>query len=287
MTNTLLRLAAPAMLLAMTSPAIAQDASPLPPATVDLGADRITIGIGPALVPSYTGSDQYILVPGIAVQGQVSGIAFDTAGSSLYADAIKGHGGTGWKPQLGPLIAARLNRTTRIGDPRVSALGELNTAWEVGVWGGMQRTGVVTSPYDTLSITASYQRDVGNAHRSYMVSPSISYSTPLSHKDYVSLSAGADYIGRGFGSYYFDISTVGAAASGLATYDGADRAGWQDWNTSMLAAHSLTGDLTHGLTVFATAGHQRLLGRYARSPIVADVGSAGQWNGALGVAYTF
>lgn len=278
-------------LLLAARPAVAQTSAPSsPPSTapaVDLGADRLTIGIGPAVAPSYTGSNDYIVVPGVAAQGQVSGFAFDTVGTSLYVDAIRGHGGVGWKPQFGPLIAARVGRTARIGDAQVSALGQLNTAWEVGVWGGIQRTGVVTSPYDTLSLGVSYQHDVGNAHHSYLIGPSISYATPLSHRDYVSLSLAADYIGRGFGRYYFDVSTAGAAASGLGRYDAANRAGWQDWSTSMLAAHSLTGDLTHGLAAFATGGYQRVLGRYARSPIVADAGSCGQWTGAAGLAYTF
>ena len=52
-------------------------------------------------------------------------------------------------------------------------------------------------------------------------------------------------------------------------------------------AHAITGDLTHGLGLFATGGYQRLLGRYARSPIVADAGSPGQWNGAVGIEWTF
>jgi outer membrane scaffolding protein for murein synthesis (MipA/OmpV family) len=270
--------------------AAAQDA-PAPPTAaappIDLGGDRITVGLAAALVPGYAGSDDYTLVPGIAVQGQVSDISFNTQGTSLYVDAIPGHGGVGWKVQLGPLANLRLDRHTLIGDDRVEALGKLKAAYELGVWGGVQRTGVVTSPYDTLSIGVSYQYDVGGAHRSYVATPSVSYSTPLSRHAYVSLSGGADYVGRGFGSYYYDIAAAGAAASGLAAYGGADRAGWKDWNLSMLAARSLTGDLTHGFALFATGGYQRILGRYARSPVVADVGSPDQWSGAVGVAYTF
>jgi outer membrane scaffolding protein for murein synthesis (MipA/OmpV family) len=268
----------------------AQDA-PAPPTAaatpVDLGADRITVGVAAAVTPGYTGSDDYSIVPGIAVQGQVSGISFETAGTALYVDAIRGHGGVGWKVQLGPLANLRLDRHTLIGDPQVEALGKLKPAYELGVWGGVQRTGVVTSPYDTLSIGVSWQGDVGDAHRSFLATPSVSYSTPLSRHAYVSLSGGADYVGRRFGDYYYDITPGGAAASGLAVYDGADRAGWKDWNLSLLAARSLTGDLTHGFTLFATGGYQRVLGRYARSPIVAEVGDPNQWSGAIGVAYTF
>ncbi|RZK84417.1 MAG: MipA/OmpV family protein, partial [Methylobacterium sp.] len=130
---------------ASPAPAIAGSTAATP--SVDLGADRITIGLAAALVPGYSGSNNYTLVPGIAVQGQVSGIAFNTQGTSLYVDAIPGHGGVGWKVQLGPLANLRLDRHTLIGDAQVEALGKLNPAYELGVWGGVQRTGVVTSSY--------------------------------------------------------------------------------------------------------------------------------------------
>ena len=55
----------------------------------------------------------------------------------------------------------------------------------------------------------------------------------------------------------------------------------------LLANQSLTGDLTHGLSLFGTAGYSRLAGDFKRSPIVADRGSAGQWFGAIGLGYTF
>lgn len=275
--------------LAAAAPAAAQDAAPTPnPApAVDLGKDRVTIGIGGAVVPSYIGSDHYLLLPGIAVQGQVHGMAFNTQGTSLYVDLIPGDGKPGWKLQAGPQATLRLDRNSLVNDRQVEALGTLHKAVELGGWIGVQRTGVVTSPYDSFSISASYQYDVANAHRSYVASPSISYATPLSHKLYVSLTGGADYVGRGFGGYYYDVSAAGAAASGLAAYGGADHAGWKDWNSNLLVARSLTGDLTHGLGLFATGGYSRLLGRYARSPIVADAGTPRQWSGGLGLAYTF
>lgn len=278
------------LLMLVVAPVAAQDA-PAPPTVptdgIDVGADRITVGIGPALVPSYSGSDQYVVVPGIAVQGQVSGIAFNTQGTSLYVDVVPDHGQPGWKVQLGPLVALRLDRNSRISDPAVEALGKLKRAVEVGAWGGIQRTGVVTSPYDTLSIGASWQHDVSGAHGSYIVSPSVSYATPLSRVMYVSLSAGADYVGKSFGDYYYDVTLQGAAASGLRPFRGANKAGFKDWNTSILLAHSLTGNLTRGLGVFATGGYARILGAYGRSPLVRDVGDPDQWNAAVGLAYTF
>lgn len=272
------------MALALAAPARAQDSST--PDSAPRG-DRVTLGIGAALVPSYVGSNDMITVPTIVAQGKVSGIAFDLEGTTLYADLIPDDGKPGWKLQAGPQVALRFDRTGLVRDPVVKALGKLNTAWEAGGWLGIQRTGVVTSPYDTLSASITYQADVANAHKSFILTPSFTYATPLSHKAYVSFTAGADYVGRRFGTYYYDIDAAGQAASGLPAYAGADRAGWKDWNASLLAVHSLTGSLTHGLALFASGGYSRVLGAYRRSPIVATAGDPNQWSGAIGLAFTF
>lgn len=287
MKNILVVLAVTALVIA--GPACAQDnvqGSPAPP-EIRVGGDHLTIGVGAAAVPSYVGSNDEIVVPSLVLQGRLSGVSFDLVGTTLYANLIPDGGEPGWKLQAGPQMSVRLDRTGMVHDPAVKALGALRTAVEVGGWVGVQRTGVVTSPYDTLSASIAYQADVAGAHGSYIVSPSLAYATPLSTRDYASLTIGADYVGRGFGDYYYDVDAAGHAASGLATYGAADRAGWKDWNANLLAAHSLTGNLTHGLLIFATGGYGRLLGPYRRSPIVAVAGSPNQWSGAIGLAFTF
>jgi outer membrane protein len=267
--------------------AVAQDLPARAVDDTDLGKDRITIAVGPAITPRYIGSRDMTVIPGVAVQGQVAGYSFSTQGTSLSVDLIPDDGKPGWKLQVGPILNVRLDRTSRIGNRQVAALGDLKTAWEPGVWAGIQRTGVVTSPYDTLSANVTWQHDISGAYGGSVFSPAISYATPLSHKDYVSLSAGADHVGRRFGAYYYDVTAPQSLASGLRAYDGAGKAGWKDWNLALLAAHTLRGTLTHGFGVFGTIGYSRLLGSYARSPIVADVGKADQWSGAVGFSLTF
>lgn len=276
----MIRLVMACAAIGVAVPAWAQDAP-------DLSANRVTVAVGAAVLPRYVGADQSILLPAVAIQGELAHHSFSTAGSSLSVDLVPDKAGTGWKLQAGPSMAVRLDRTSRVGDPQVSALGRLKTAWEPGAWVGIQRTGVVTSPYDSFSASLSWQRDVAGAYDGAFVSPSVSYGTPLSHHDYVSLSGGADHVGRRFGRYYYDIDAAGSAASSLPVYAGADRAGWRDWNLSMLAMHTLRGDLTHGVGLFATGNFARLLGPYAASPIVADVGNPRQWGGAMGIAVTF
>jgi len=261
---------------------------PLAPApAIDPGADRISVGVGAGVMPSYIGSNESVVVPVVAVVGQIHGITFNTQGTQLTVDVIPDSGKPGWKLQAGPVIALRLDRNSKIRDRAVKALGKIDAAWELGGWLGIQRTGVVTSPYDKLSLSLAWQRDVNDVYNSYIVSPQLEYSTPLSTKAYVDFSLGADYVGRRFGATYYDVTPSGSAASGLAAYDGADRAGWKDWNANLLVARSLSGDLTHGVAVFAMVNYMRLVGVYARSPIVADVGNPSQWSGGIGIGYTF
>ncbi len=297
-----LSLLASCIAAAVSTSALAQDAAANAPATastnaadgvagdkddIRIGGDRITVGVGAAFVPSYIGSDTDVILPTAAVQGQISGISFNSQGTGLSVDLVPGSGKPGWKLQLGPVAMLRLDRNSMIRDKAVAAMGKLDKAWELGGWVGIQRTGVVTSPYDTLSASVSWQHDVGSAHGSYVISPSLDYGTPLSKTSYISLSLSADYVGKGFGAYYYDIDAAGSAASGLPVYDGARKAGWKDWNAGLLVAHSLTGNLTHGLGIFATADYARLVGAYRNSPIVSVAGSPNQWSGALGIAYTF
>jgi outer membrane scaffolding protein for murein synthesis (MipA/OmpV family) len=266
--------------------AVAQDVSGVPD-DVKIGGDRISIGLGLSSTPTYIGSSRNRVLPTLAIQGQMDGYAFNSSGTAFYLDLIRSKGGTGWKPVFGPLLAVRLDRHGHVGDRRVDALDNRRIAVEPGVSVGIQRTGVVTSPYDTFSASVSWQRDVAGAHGSYVVSPELDYDTPLSETSFVSVSASADYVGRGFGSYYYDIGADEAAASGLRPYDGAGRAGWKDWNLSATAVHSVTGMLTHGVGLFATVGYQHILGAYRRSPLVEDIGDANQWSGAIGVEYSF
>jgi outer membrane scaffolding protein for murein synthesis (MipA/OmpV family) len=118
-----------------------------------------------------------------------------------------------------------------------------------------------------------------------VVSPNVEFSTPLSQTFYVGASLGADFVSNRFADYYFSISPADAVVSGLPAFN-AD-GGMKSWKVGLLANYSLSGDLRRGLSIFGTGGYSRLVGDFKRSPIVSDRGSASQWLGALGLAYSF
>ena len=260
-------------------PAFAQPTDPLLKETVSIAG-------GVAYIPSYVGSDDYIVAPAAGARGSVSGFNFQFRGTQGSIDLIRQSDPSALDFQFGPVAGVNLNRTRSIEDAQVRALGELDTAIELGGYVGIGKTGVITSAYDTLSASVTYVHDVAGAHESYRVTPAISYGTPLSRKAYVFLTGYADLIGKDYGDYYFSVSPAGAAASGLPAYN-ARTSGTLGWGAIALVNVALTGDLTGGLSLVGGGGYYRVNGRYARSPIVAVAGDRDQWYGGLGLAYTF
>ncbi|QNA85928.1 MipA/OmpV family protein [Sphingomonas sp. So64.6b] len=276
----------------VAAPALAQDSTPAAnPASsepeVVTGGDSLSIAIGVGTIPSYEGSDTNRIVPIGVVRGSLSGINFITRGTQLFVDVVPNDPGPGFDFELGPVVGANFNRNSikRIDDPRVGALGTRKTAIEVGGYLGIGKTGLITSDYDKLSFSVSYIRDVNNAHKSYLITPQLDYGTPLSRKAYVGISANATYAGDGYAQTYFSVDAPGSLASTLPQYSAGK--GWKNYSISGLATYSLTGDLTHGLSLIGGVSYSRLLNDFAESPVTRIAGDRNQWLGAIGIGYTF
>lgn len=274
-----------ALLLACSGPALAQAGAgaPLPPADEVLNTDVTTIGVGAGIVPDYEGSNDYRIIPAAAIRTKVGNIGISTRGLYVYADLFDAKPGS-IDIDVGPIAGLRMNRSGKIKDDMVDLLPERNKAIEVGGFAGLGFSGL-TNPYDRLSIRVDAVHDVGNAHQSTVVTPTIDFSTPLSRTTYVGASLSADFVSNRFADYYFSISAADALASGLPAFD-AD-GGIKNWKIGILVNQSISGDLLKGWSIFALANHSRLLGDFKRSPIVRDRGSARQWMAAAGLAYTF
>ena len=278
----MLRLLTAAAIAICATPAFAQSGeAPLPDPKDQ--SDTFTIGAGAAFIPDYEGSNDYRLIPAAAVRGRVSGIAFSTRGTYLYVDFIA-RGDSNLEFEAGPIVGLRFNRTGKIKDDAVDALPERDKAIEIGGFVGISYHGL-TNPYDSLGLRVDVVKDVADAHGSTIVSPTIDFSTPLSRTFYVGASLSADWVANDYADYYYSITPADALASGLAPFD-AD-GGFKGWKLGLLANQSLSGDLTRGLSLFGMGSYGRLAGDFKRSPIVDDRGSASQWMGALGLAYTF
>lgn len=265
----------------LAAPALAQEAeAPLP--DPEKAGDNWTIALGAGLAPDYVGSNDYRLIPAAAVRGRIGDIAVSTRSTYLYADLFPRRGGLDL--DLGPIVGVRLNRSGKIEDEFVRRLPGRKRAIEIGGFAGVSLHDL-TNPYDTLAIGLDVLHDVSGAHGSTVVSPNVSFSTPLSRRTYASASLGADFVSDRYADYYFSISPADALASGLPVFDAGG--GMKNWKAGLLLNQSITGDLTGGLSIFGTANYSRLVGDFRDSPIVSQRGSRHQWLVAAGLAYTF
>jgi outer membrane scaffolding protein for murein synthesis (MipA/OmpV family) len=277
--------------LAAAIPAAAQDVAGPPDAPLpgpdEIGRDSVTLGLAAGYMTDYEGSDDYQFLPVPGALGSIGGYAFSVLGNRASVDLVRNQPGPTWDVQAGPVGVVNFlrNRRGAIDDARVAALDKRGIAVELGGYVGIGKTGVVTSPYDKLSLSLSYRYDVAGTHKSGIWQPSINYLTPLSRKTAVGLFASAQRVERRYIRTYYDVTAAESLASGLPVFAG--RGGWQSWTVGGMGTVALTGDLLKGFKLVAGGTYRRLLNDTADSPLVRIAGSRNQWLGAVGVAYTF
>lgn len=256
----------------------------MPSPTDIANRDMITIGAGAAVLPDYEGSDDYRIIPAGAVRAKIHGISISTSGTYLYVDLVPQSGKLDF--DAGPIAGLRFDSRRHSDDPVIKLMVRRNTAYEVGGFAGISLHGLL-DPYDTLSVHLDVLHDIGNAHKSTVFDPNVSFSTPLSTKTYASLSAGAEFVSNRYADYYFGVSPADVTATGGALPLYNPSGGMKNWKASLLLNQSITGNLLGGLSVFGLGQYSRLVGDFKRSPIVAQQGNATQWIGAVGLAYTW
>ncbi len=266
--------------LLLAAPALAQEGRPAEPEG-KWAADRFTVGLGGGIAPDYSGSDDYEFQPGGIVQGSVSGFSFAMRGTNLYVDLAREGRGAEIDVIAGPVVQVRLERTGAVKDARVTALGELDAAFEAGGYFGIGKRGVL-SRFDEVSADVTLVHDVGKVHKSYVIRPSIGYQTLIGKRTFTQLRASADFVGKGFARTYYDVP-AGSLLPAYATNGG----GLESVGLTALATHGLGRDPRRGWSVFALGGWSRITGKFARSPIVSVAGDANQFRLIGGLGYTF
>ncbi len=119
----------------LAATALAQDASEGgPPAGVEdsvFSGDYLSVGVGAALNPSYTGSDDYVVTVLPIIQGSLGGIDINPRAGGLKLDFVQDPA-EGIAFDAGIAARIRGNRNNQIKDEVVLQYGELDTAIEVG-----------------------------------------------------------------------------------------------------------------------------------------------------------
>ena len=277
--------------VALASPAAAQSVgggvAPAgdPAAASILDGDYVALGLGPALSPSYEGSDDTILTAAPVVIGSVSGFDFASRAIGIGVDLIREPREAKLNLQAGPVLSLNLDRSSRIEDRVVRRLGKIGPALQGGGYVGVAYSGLL-NPFDTAGAQVEVVTDLGDVHKGTIVTPSISYGTPLSTALFALVTVSATHISDNYAQRYFSVTPAGSLASGLPVFNAGG--GWKDAGGSLSVAYDLSGDLRDGgLGVFARGSYARLQDDAARSPIVRIRGDRDQLFAAVGLSYTF
>ena len=278
--------------LGIAAPAAAQDAgepgitTEIPTETV-FDDDYLTIGIGLGLVPSYSGSDDYVLFPLPLIQASYAGIDINPRPAGLALDFIPDPE-TGPRLSGGVVVTLNRDRVDNIEDEIVASYGELDTAVEVGPTAGISFPALL-NPYDSLTFNVDAAWDVAGAHNGRNISPSITYFTPLSRGMAASLSFSASHIDDDYADYYYSVPQINTLLPDADVLPGFQASGgFERIGANVLVAFDLNGDITDGgFSIVGIGGYSSLLNDAKRSPFTSIRGDADQWLGAVGIGYTF
>ncbi|MBD2840879.1 MipA/OmpV family protein [Erythrobacter rubeus] len=247
-----------------------------------------TIGIGAGLVPSYSGSDNYIVFPLPLIVGRVAGVGVSPNGPGFALDFLS-EAPTGAPPEttfsFGPAFRFRNDRDGNIEDPVVELTEDLETAIEVGAQGGVTFPGVFKRG-DRLSLNTQVRWDILGAHNGMLVEPSVGYFTPIGGGVALQLSGNLSFVDDDFADYYYTVTPQQSADSGLPEFTadgGLNSVGALAILTVDLDGNALNG----GFNIYSIAGYSRLIGDAADTPFTSIRGSANQLIGGIGVGYTF
>ena len=283
MSKSIFRCATACIAFAVATPALAQ-AEAAPEASVFDG-DYLTLGVGLGYGAQYEGGDEYEIFPAPLIQGKLGGVEISPRPGGIALDLIPDGENAKVGFSLGPVVRYRANRTGKLKNPHIAALGKLDAAVEVGANAGVTVYRLL-SDYDALTISSDLRYDIAGAHKGRVIAPGISYFTPLSRAAAVVLSVSGEFVDDNYADYNFSVSSTGALASGLPAFEA--KGGLKSYGPTLLGVYDFDGNLLDGgLSAFALAGYSRLAGDARRSPVTSIAGSPDQWIVGAGLAYTF
>ena len=274
-----------ATLAALALPAAARAQVDAVPEESVLDGDFITLGVGGIYGPSYEGSDDQVLSPVPLVLGSVAGIDITPRPGGVALDFIPDGKDPRFGFLLGPVATYSRNRRSKIEDPVVRAAGKLKTAFDVGVSGGVVAYKLL-SDFDSLTFTTDVRWNVNDSYKGMVITPAISYLTPLSRAAVVNLNITAKHVDDDYAAYYYGVSPAQSAGSGLPRFFA--EGGWASVGVNLLGAYDLDGNvLNGGFSLVGLASYSKLLDDAKDTPYTSIRGDDNQWLVGAGVAYTF
>ncbi|GBC63639.1 MipA/OmpV family protein [Desulfonema ishimotonii] len=232
------------------------------------GIKKASVGVGVAAIPDYEGSEDYeaIPVPILGIEWH-SGRFVRLAGPGLRWNVLASNI---WR--FGPSLGYTWERDD-VDNKKVDRMRKVDSAVEGGAFIGYEN--------EDFYITFDFLRDISDEHDGYTMTLNGEWKLPVNDQLRFFLGASAIYADDSYMETYFGVDADNASRSGLKEYDaeaGVKNVGihlsamytpWENWG------------LNFGV------GYKRLLGDAKDSPLVDDEGSANQFFGMFGVAYSF
>jgi outer membrane scaffolding protein for murein synthesis (MipA/OmpV family) len=180
--------------------------------------------------------------------------------------------------EFGPVASFTFGRDDEIKDRAVARLGDIDDAYEVGLFGAVN---FVLGGNDNLRLGAQGVYDVSGVHDGFVITASAAYTAPIGDRLTLMAEIGASYADDNYAENYFSVTPVGSGLSGLTAFNAGG--GLKDAGAQLTASYRI-GD---NWGIAANAGYRRLLGDFADSPVVAVGGNPDQLSGGIGVFFTF
>jgi MipA family protein len=232
-----------------------------------------TVVAGVAYAPEYEGADKQDIVP--LVIGRIKDgnryVAFE--GPTLRANVIDSNG-----LEFGPVVNITSKRGRDIQSRAVARLGAIKDAVEVGVFAAISRP---VFGNDRIRLAIQGVQDVSGVHKGWLSNASANYVWSVSPKFSLLGDVTATYASAEYARNYFSVTSTGAIASGLPTFNA--KSGIKDVGGSLSARYAID----QRWSLFGIGAYKRLAGSSAESPIVKDAGNPNQFVGGIGIGLSF
>lgn len=248
----------------------------------------VSLGVGAGLVPSYSGSDDYVLFPLPLIVGRVGGVGITPNGPGFVLDFLSEPPTAGppkTRVSFGPAFRFRNDRDGQVEDEVVELTEDLESSIELGFQGGVSIPGIFNR-FDRLALSTQVRWDILGAHNGMLVEPRVAYFTPMGRGVALQLAANLSFVDDSFADYYYTVAPAQSAATGLPEFTA--EGGLNSVGSLAIATFDLDGNILNGgFNIYGIAGYSRLVGDAADTPFTSERGSADQFIGGIGIGYTF
>ncbi len=258
-------------LTACSAPALAQapDGAAPPARALNFAS------FGAAVLPDYSGSDDYRVIPFGAFRYEFDAFTLRSDGPGLAADLY----------ERGPVTAGVFARWSGgrddVEDAVVALLPDVDSSIITGGFVDIEVAEDIFTGFDSVTLGARAGFDALGEFSGLNWSVSASYLTALSRTSFFGLSASVSGASDDYADTLFSVDGAGAAASGLPVY--LAEGGVRDVGLTALLTVGIGGDWS----VTGIAGYSRLVGDFADSPLVAIRGDENQTLVGLTLGRTF